>query len=60
MIPVPIGKDPSDSIPQSGTQAVNSAGDSGSGNKVPFLLPFDNNNIAIMFSKITYNIVDAL
>ena len=60
MIPVPIGKDPSDSIPQSGTQAVNSAGDSGSGNKVPFLLPFDNNNIAIMYSKITYNIVDAL
>jgi len=60
MIPVPIGKDPSDSIPQSGTQAINSAGDSGSGNKVPFLLPFDNNNIAIMFSKITYNIVDAL
>ena len=59
IIPVPLGTDPNKAARQ-GTQPIASTQDTSNSSRVPFLLPFDNNNIAIMYSKNTYNIVDAL
>lgn len=59
IIPVPLGTDPNQ-VAKQGTQPIASAQDTSNSSRVPFLLPFDNNNIAIMYSKNTYNIVDAL